>query len=267
MTMGRMLDVRINLQDKTVSLKGRDETSIIRQDTWDIADYLKTARSYEKKIERIEREKAKYAIEGSYDYERLDQLIMQTSRTVNNRVVARGLKNRDKTVSKVLTRDKETGMNKIREAAMNLEQLRKLKYESIENPDKWIEAAGYNVSDFKKTVGKGDKQRQVFKSKKLEKEYIRLLSKVVVDEDYTDSPGEFSGFFSDVFENFVDETTTTKKFWGSLNETDRLKLMQEYVTKLETKMFNPMVDENEEDFEEVYTTLSKKFNKKKGRKK
>jgi hypothetical protein len=230
LTEGRLRTIEIDPSTNKVTIAGYDREGILRSDKWELREYIKTARQYRKVFDRLEREKAKYGVTDSYNYERLDELVMKSSRTVNGRLVARGLTNRIETIKKVLTKDKETGLSKLEQTQRNLMELRKLKYESYDDPDSYMKRAGLDISKFKKKNGE-------FRSKKAEREYLKLFSQTTVDEDYENS-GEFADFFGFVFDNYVDieSKETTKSVWNSKTKDEQREIMREYIREREAEL-------------------------------
>lgn len=266
MTNGKLLDIRINPDSKEVYLKGRDMDGIIKSETWDIRDYIKTARKYSKNLERIERQKEKYGIVDNYNYERLDELIMKKSISTRGKISSRGLDNRTDTTTKVLKRDKETGRNKIQAAGMNLEYLRDLKYQALVSPDEIMKAAGYDLRKFMK-FSKSDTEMQFgrFKSMAARREYLKLLSEETKDED-NDPSSEFSEFFGFVFDNYVTEKgMTARGFFAGASEEERVELMREHLYSIGKIDLRVEDADDDEDNMESWSSVRKRVVKGKKR--
>lgn len=249
------MDISIGADNKTLTLKGRDDKQIIREGTWDLRNYIKSARKYNKFIERINKERAKHGID-SYDYERLDQLIMEKSVSIKGRLLTRGLENRLATVEKVLTKDPITKKNKIQVAAENMLYLRRLKYEAMDQPHLVMKKAGIDISPYVRKNGN-------FKSAKAEREYLKLLSEVTSDESHSPSD-EFGDFFGFIYDNYVDKNQTTKQFWEGTSQDERLELMRDYLTNL--AQMDLKVEEDEEEASSFQELFNKKPTKSKRRK-
>ena len=249
------MDITIGADDKSVTLKGRDGKQIIREDVWDLREYLKSARKYNKYVERINREKEKHGID-SYNYERLDELVMQKSVAINGRLLSRGLENRLKTIEKVLAKDPITKKNKIQSAAENMLYLRKLKYEAMDDPHMVMKKAGIDISPYVRKNGN-------FRSAKAEREYLKLMSEVTSDESHSPSD-EFGEFFGFIYDNYVDKDQTTKQFWAGTTQDERLELMRDYLTNL-AQMDLKVENEEEEarSFEAKFDKKPKKYRRRK----
>lgn len=215
-------------------LLGKDKNGVVRSSEWDLKDYLKHARKYDKLKDRLDKERRKYGLEN-YAYEELYQLSQEESYSVSGKLIFAGLKNRVKTLTKILKRDKETKMNKIETTQANLEQLRKLKFEAFDSGEEYAKLANIDIDKYKITKGKN---KGKFRSKKLEKEFYKEFSERTMDEDY-DKSGEFGDFFGDVWLNYVDDLSgeTTKEYWSKLTQEERIQHFKEYIgTSMDSKI-------------------------------
>lgn len=232
LTQGKLLGIQINPKDKTILLKGK-ENGIIKQETWDIKEYLKTARQYVNKTVAINKIKERYGIEDSYQYEELSQLIMKKSKSINRAIIDRGLQNRLETLKKVLRKNKDTGEIPLIRAGKNLQEQLEIKYQAYENADDYVRAAGENVSKYKTENGK-------FRSQKLRREYLKLFNEATDDQDFS-----WSEFAEYIFNNYIDQDSgiTTRTFWKGLSKDEQVEIMKEY--RQEKQEFNEMVDTSE----------------------
>jgi hypothetical protein len=232
LTQGKLLDIKINPKDKTVLIKGK-EGDIIKQETWDIKEYLKIARQYVNKTVTINKIRETYGIEDAYQYEELGHLIMKKSKSINRKVVDRGLENRLETLKKVLRKDKDTGEIPLIRAGKNLQEQLEIKYQAYENADDYINAAGEDVSKYKNKKGQ-------FRSQKLRREYLKLFNEATDDQDFS-----WSEFAEYIFNNYIDQDSgiTTRTFWKGLSKDEQVEIMKDYME--EKQQFNEMVDTSE----------------------
>lgn len=252
LTHGRLREISLTT-DKKLTIRGKDSNGIIREEIWDPYEYVKTARRYNSLTSRVNKQRQKYDVEA-FDYEPLENLIMRDTKTIKGRVITRGLANRMETVRKVLVKDKVTGKNKIQMAGENLEQLRELKYESIDSPDDLLKKAGIDVKQFYSyrkdgTVRRDKDGNPKFKNKSSRREYLKLLSENTTDEDYEISAGqgEFSPFFGFIYDNYVDKkNSSVKEFFGGLSQDEKRDLMRDYLEDLHDRAAKVEDNENEE---------------------
>jgi len=232
LTKGKLQQIRINPEDKTVIIRGKEDGRS-KQEVWDIKEYLKLARKYDKLITRVDTIKQKYGIEKSYEYEDLGSLIMKKSRRRNNEIVDRGLENRIKTISKVLKKDVTTGESQLVTAGKFYQDQLEVKYAAYENQDDYMRAAGIDVSVYKDKKGK-------FISPSHKREYLKKFNQATDDQDFS-----WSEFMTFLFNNYVDSTQgqTTRTFWKGLSKEEKIEIVREY--REEQGDFDEMVDTSE----------------------
>lgn len=237
-----------------VTIRGQKEikigsTYVLRDQTekWQVGEYLKKARIYERNRQRIERIRQKEGLDA-YEQDPLSSIVHTKSDRLSNR---KGLNNAIATQKKILKRDKDTKISKIEEAVKNLRNLRELKTKAFDNPDDFFTAD--ELKHFKNKKGK-------FRSKAKEREYYQSFSEMVV-ERYEEYEGQFYGWLSEQLDT---SQTSFKEQYNMMTDMEKESYMVEYtktrinrVIEATGSLEQEEMDLSEEEAYEIYKRIRK----------
>ena len=235
----------MELDSKTIYLKGYDNKGHEITSEVDARDYLSSARKISRMSKRVEKYREKYDID-SYGTIPLDQLIY---RETADKQGIKGYKNYESTLNKILKRDSETKRNRLEEAEYNRDELRKVKFAAYDNVDELLEKAdsNYKRSDYYKRNGE-------FKSEKKRKELMRKFAHEVTEDYDTDS--EYYGWLYDKYGKTWRRVLTEQTQGEQID--DYVEFAQEKLTEIKDmegaeERYNYEIDD--EDIEKMLTSL------------
>lgn len=235
----------MELDSKTIYLKGYDNKGHEITSEVDARDYLSSARKISRMSKRVEKYREKFDID-SYGTIPLDQLIY---RETADKQGIKGYKNYESTLNKILKRDSETKRNRIEEAEYNRDELRKVKFAAYDNVDELLEKAdsNYKRSDYYKRNGE-------FKSEKKRKELMRKFAHEVTEDYDTDS--EYYGWLYDKYGKTWRRVLTEQTQGEHID--DYVEFAQEKLSEIKDmegaeERYNYEIDD--EDIEKMLTSL------------
>lgn len=235
----------MELDSKTIYLKGYDNKGHEITSEVDARDYLSSARKISRMSKRVEKYREKFDID-SYGTIPLDQLIYKE--TADKQGI-KGYKNYESTLNKILKRDSETKRNRVEEAEYNRDELRKVKFAAYDNVDELLEKAdsNYKRSDYYKKNGE-------FKSEKKRKELMRKFAHEVTEDYDTDS--EYYGWLHDKYGKTWRRVLTEQTQGEQID--DYVEFAQEKLSEIKDmegaeERYNYEIDD--EDIEKMLTSL------------
>lgn len=235
----------MELDSKTIYLKGYDNKGHEITSEVDARDYLSSARKISRMSKRVEKYREKFDID-SYGTIPLDQLIY---RETADKQGIKGYKNYESTLNKILKRDSETKRNRLEEAEYNRDELRKVKFAAYDNVDELLEKAdpNYKRSDYYKKNGE-------FKSEKKRKELMRKFAHEVTEDYDTDS--EYYGWLYEKYGKNWRRVLTKQTHGEQIG--DYVEFAQEKLSEIKDlegaeERYNYEIDD--EDIEKMLTSL------------
>lgn len=240
------ISIVIDPETQVLKMWGKDEQGMKLSEQYDVKEYLKLSRKYERRFKQVERERDRLGL-TTHELPEIYNVIAKES--MGNKV--KGLKNIIKTADKLVRKEEKfQGRTRLQESAFNERRLLKARYEAFDNPLAMIKEA-YPNFDYTKYYTKTGR----FRSKKLETEFYRLFANTIKDEDNVGSPppGSTAELISDIYETFVPSEMTSKQYLDSLSDIELKNIVKEVqeerlMYNIERKLGREEMTESEERY-------------------
>jgi hypothetical protein len=204
---------QLNAETFDALVEGRSQKGRVMQNEVNIKEYLKAMRQVYKLRQRAEKWKERLDV-PAYAIRDMNELIFAESSKLQG---ITGYENYIATLKKVLKKDEVTGRNKIQESAYNTEQLRRIKAEAYDDPIELLENID-ETFDRTKFVTSGGK----FRSKQLEREFLKKFAQQIDDESFDNSQFEWGVFLQDKFGN------DARSAYKNMNYDEKVEAYKEF---------------------------------------
>lgn len=219
----------IDPETHTMTLWGEDTKGRKLSEEYNVKEYLKLSRDYEKTYTRVQRDRDKYDIK-THKLPEIHNVIAKKSVAKD----IKGLTNIIASAKKMVRReDNLGGRTRLEETGLNTLRLLKARHDAFDNPLAMIKEAypNFEASKYMTRTGR-------FRSKKLEREYYKLFARTIQDEDMVGSPppGSEAEIITDIYGIFVPPGQTSKQYLQSLSDIELKNVVK--VVQDERLMYN-----------------------------
>lgn len=248
---------RFNRENHTFTLTGtttlydKFNSQMKVSDNWKIKDYIKLLRAYDKKYKQVTRERERLLL-PTHDIIKPEELIVRKSK---GQAKIRGLENALETATKIMTKDKITGRNRLEETFTNYDRLIKARYQAYDNPlaIMKVDDPKFNIKDYQWGTGR-------FKSKKKEREFYRKFAKALQEENFIDSlpPGSEAELVTNIYESFVPMDMTSREYLSSITDEELVRIIREVEDERTLSLIEDYRERNieEDDMSNLLTLLT-----------